>query len=89
MTGVRAQVREHPDSVPHSLGRIIGERQGHLLLLSDADNGRTIDEALGGLLSAADSEARFGIYVDVEPAGFHGAVGVWERRAASNARPSD
>jgi predicted secreted protein len=38
-----AQMQELPDTVPHSLGRITGERQGHMLLLSDADNGRTVE----------------------------------------------
>jgi predicted secreted protein len=38
-----AQMQELPDTVPHSLGRITGDRQGHMLLLSDADNGRTVE----------------------------------------------
>ena len=38
-----AQMQELPDIVPHSLGRVSGERQGHIVLLSDADNGRTVE----------------------------------------------
>jgi predicted secreted protein len=38
-----AQMQELPDIVPHSLGRVSGGRQGHMVLLSDADNGRTVE----------------------------------------------
>jgi predicted secreted protein len=44
------QMQEQPPNVPHALGRVTGERQGHMLLLSDADDGRTIELKAGEVL---------------------------------------